>query len=117
MDDPATYKYCLKSGQLPLLGAACDWYKRSYGMELDPEKCAAPASTLPGLLGGGQLLKLATACLADGHPCRAAVNPRLPSSTCAGLQEYWRGGEGGGRRTEGPPTPHPAAAWALLRAL
>lgn len=36
VDDPATYKYCLKSQTMPLLGAACDWYRRSYGVDLDP---------------------------------------------------------------------------------
>lgn len=36
VDDPATYPYCLKSGTMPLLTAACDWYQRRYGVQLDP---------------------------------------------------------------------------------
>lgn len=38
VDDPATYKYCLKSQTLPLLEAACEWYEQGYGLQLDPKK-------------------------------------------------------------------------------
>ena len=38
VDDPATYKYCLKSQTLPLLEAACEWYEQGYGLQLDPAK-------------------------------------------------------------------------------
>lgn len=35
--DPSTYSYCLKSGTMELLTAACDWYERRYGVKLDPK--------------------------------------------------------------------------------
>lgn len=34
--DPSTYSYCLKSGTMDLLTAACDWYERRYGVKYDP---------------------------------------------------------------------------------
>ncbi len=36
MDDPTTHSYCLKSGTMPLLEAAVQWYGRRYGTALDP---------------------------------------------------------------------------------
>lgn len=36
IDDPATYKYCLKSQTMPLLESAVAWYKSTYGVALDP---------------------------------------------------------------------------------
>jgi aspartate/methionine/tyrosine aminotransferase len=37
LHDPASHKYCLKSGTVPLLQAAVDWFDRTYGVKLDPE--------------------------------------------------------------------------------
>lgn len=36
VDDPTTHSYCLKSGTMPLLEAAVQWYGRRYGTALDP---------------------------------------------------------------------------------
>ncbi|GLC55357.1 hypothetical protein PLESTB_000976200 [Pleodorina starrii] len=36
VDDPTTHSYCLKSGTMPLLEAAVEWYGNRYGMQLDP---------------------------------------------------------------------------------
>ncbi len=38
IDDPSSYGYCLKSGTLPFLEAATDWYFRRYGVQLDPRR-------------------------------------------------------------------------------
>ena len=38
IDDPKTYGYCHKSGTLPFLQTAPQWYARRYGLELDPSR-------------------------------------------------------------------------------
>lgn len=38
LEDPSTYGYCLKSGTLPFLEAACRWYEERYGVRLDPRR-------------------------------------------------------------------------------
>ncbi|KAF8061968.1 dapL [Scenedesmus sp. PABB004] len=56
LSDPAAHKYCLKSGTMPLLEAACDWYARTYGVRLDP---ATQALSLVGSQEGLAHLLLA----------------------------------------------------------
>src|SRR6056297_2407597 len=36
--DPATHGYCLHAGTRPLREAAVAWYRRRYGLELDPDR-------------------------------------------------------------------------------
>mmetsp|Transcript_13601 Transcript_13601/g.36789 ORF Transcript_13601/g.36789 Transcript_13601/m.36789 type:complete len:391 (+) Transcript_13601:273-1445(+) len=55
--DPGTYSYCLKNKTMPLLEAACAWFKRRYNVPLDP---SSEALSLVGSQEGLAHLLLAT---------------------------------------------------------
>ncbi|KAG2439647.1 hypothetical protein HXX76_004997 [Chlamydomonas incerta] len=59
IDDPTTHSYCLKSGTMPLLEAACKWYGERYGTQLDPS-CEALS-----LIGAQEGLAHALMAVAD----------------------------------------------------
>eukprot|EP00775_Hariotina_reticulata_P005383 gene5383-5618_t len=61
--DPAAHKYCLKSGTMPLLHAAVDWYEQTYGVSLDPH---TQALSLIGSQEGLAHLLLAVTDPGDG---------------------------------------------------
>jgi aspartate/methionine/tyrosine aminotransferase len=63
LNDPASHKYCLKSGTMPLLQAAVDWFDRTYGVRLDPE---TQALSLVGSQEGLAHLLMAVADPGDG---------------------------------------------------
>jgi aspartate/methionine/tyrosine aminotransferase len=63
LNDPTSHKYCLKSGTMPLLQAAVDWFDRTYGVRLDPE---TQALSLVGSQEGLAHLLMAVADPGDG---------------------------------------------------
>lgn len=54
LHDPVAHKYCLKSGTMPLLQAAVDWYAQTYGVRLDP--CTQALSLIGSQEGLAHLL-------------------------------------------------------------
>ncbi|GFR42358.1 hypothetical protein Agub_g3053 [Astrephomene gubernaculifera] len=62
VDDPSTHSYCLKSGTMPLLEAATEWYGQRYGVQLDP---ATEALSLIGAQEGLAHALLAVADVGD----------------------------------------------------
>ncbi|GIL75710.1 hypothetical protein Vretimale_15264 [Volvox reticuliferus] len=63
VDDPTTHSYCLKSGTMPLLEAATEWYCARYNMQLDP---ATEALSLIGAQEGLAHALMAVADPGDG---------------------------------------------------
>ncbi len=86
IDDPATYGYCLKSGTLPFLEAATNWYFRRYGVELDPRR---EALSLIGSQEGLAHLLMAVADPGDGLlMCDVAYPSYFGAARVAGLEAY-----------------------------
>ncbi len=86
LDDPATYGYCLKSGTLPFLEAATDWYFRRYGVALDPRR---EALSLIGSQEGLAHLLMAVADPGDGLlMCDVAYPSYFGAARVAGLEAY-----------------------------
>lgn len=63
LDDAAAHKYCLKSGTMPLLTAATNWYHTTYGVKLNP---ITEALSLVGSQEGLAHLLMAVADPGDG---------------------------------------------------
>jgi aspartate/methionine/tyrosine aminotransferase len=63
LTDPVSHKYCLKSGTMPLLQAAVDWFDRTCGVKLNPE---TQALSLVGSQEGLAHLLMAVADPGDG---------------------------------------------------
>ncbi len=86
LDDPATYGYCLKSGTLPFLEAATDWYFRRYGVALDPRR---EALSLIGSQEGLVHLLMAVADPGEGLlMCDVAYPSYFGAARVAGLEAY-----------------------------
>jgi len=87
VDDPSTYGYCLKSGTLPFLEAATDWYYQRYGVELDPQREAL------SLIGSQEGLAHLLMAIADPGDvlliCDVAYPSYFGAARVAGLEAYW----------------------------
>lgn len=87
VDDPSTYGYCLKSGTLPFLEAATNWYFRRYGVELDPRREAL------SLIGSQEGLAHLLMAIADPGDvllmCDVAYPSYFGAVAVAGLEAYW----------------------------
>ncbi|MCS7067970.1 MAG: aminotransferase class I/II-fold pyridoxal phosphate-dependent enzyme [Meiothermus sp.] len=88
IDDPATYGYCLKSGTLPFLEAATEWYFRRYGVRLEPRREAL------SLLGSQEGLAHLLMAIADPGDvllmCEVAYPSYFGAAQGAGLEAYLR---------------------------
>lgn len=86
IDDPSTYGYCLKSGTLPFLEAATDWYFRRYGVQLDPRREAL------SLIGSQEGLAHLLMAIADPGEvllmCDVAYPSYFGAVAVAGLEAY-----------------------------
>jgi aspartate/methionine/tyrosine aminotransferase len=86
IEDPSTYGYCLKSGTLPFLEAATDWYFRRYGVELDPRREAL------SLIGSQEGLAHLLMAVADPGEvllmCEVAYPSYFGAARVAGLEVY-----------------------------
>lgn len=86
IDDPATYGYCLKSGTLPFLEAATEWYFRRYGVQLEPRR---EALSLVGSQEGLAHLLLAIADPGDVLlMCDVAYPSYFGAAKVAGLEAH-----------------------------
>ncbi|KAF6258817.1 class I and II aminotransferase [Scenedesmus sp. NREL 46B-D3] len=87
LNDPASHKYCLKSGTMPLLQAAVDWFDRTYGVRLDPE---TQALSLLGSQEGLAHLLMAVADPGDGILMTDVAYPSYFGAVrIAGLQQEY----------------------------
>mmetsp|Transcript_12582 Transcript_12582/g.22267 ORF Transcript_12582/g.22267 Transcript_12582/m.22267 type:complete len:417 (+) Transcript_12582:49-1299(+) len=82
--NPSTYSYCLKSGTIPLLQAACTWYERRFGVRYDPKTEALC------LIGGQEALPHLFLATCEPGDRVLICNPCYPSYagalTVAGVQ-------------------------------
>ncbi|GIW33807.1 MAG: aminotransferase [Meiothermus sp.] len=86
IDDPATYGYCLKSGTLPFLESAAEWYFRRYGVRLEPQQ---EALCLIGSQEGLAHLLMAVADPGDVLlMCDVAYPSYFGAARVAGLEAY-----------------------------